>query len=169
MRAWESGGDRGAVVVVGIDAVHQVFAIDDRLEPGCLPVRHEMRPGANDARHRHVIEEGHGIALAPRAVDHAVPAEVRLYDRLFTTPNPGSVDDFLDDLNPNSLEIVNAVLEPALRNVAVGSAFQFERTGYFSADTVDHAADKPVFNRAVTMRDSWAKIEKEALQKSHDT
>ncbi len=97
------------------------------------------------------------------SVDHAVPAEVRLYDRLFTIPDPGSAENFLEDLNPDSLEVVHAVLEPALGNVQAGSAFQFERTGYFRTDTVDHQPDKPVFNRVVTLRDSWAKIEREAL------
>jgi glutaminyl-tRNA synthetase len=100
------------------------------------------------------------------AVEQAVSAEVRLYDRLFTTPDPGSADNFLDDLNPNSLETVQAAVEPSLADVAPGSAFQFERTGYFSADPVDHSADNPVFNRVVTLRDSWAKIEKQALAKS---
>ena len=99
------------------------------------------------------------------SVAHAVSAEVRLYDRLFTSPDPGGSDDFMEDLNPNSLEVVTAVLEPALDNVTAGSAWQFERTGYFSADTVDHTTDKPVFNRVVTLRDSWAKIEREALAK----
>ena len=98
------------------------------------------------------------------SVDHAVPAEVRLYDRLFTIPDPGSADDFLENLNPDSLEVVNAVLEPSLGGVQDGSAFQFERTGYFHTDAVDHRPDKPVFNRVVTLRDSWAKIEKQALQ-----
>ena len=100
------------------------------------------------------------------SVEHAVPAEIRLYDRLFTTPDPGSAGNFLDDLNPNSLETVNAALEPSLGDVPVGSTCQFERLGYFSTDPVDHRPDKPVFNRVVTLRDTWAKIEKEALRKS---
>jgi len=100
------------------------------------------------------------------SVEHAVPAEIRLYDRLFTTPDPGSAENFLDDLNPNSLEIVYAELEPSLGDVPVGSTCQFERLGYFSTDPVDHRPDKPVFNRVVTLRDTWAKIEKEALRKS---
>ena len=99
------------------------------------------------------------------AVEQAVSAEVRLYDRLFTTPEPGSSDNFLEDLNPNSLEVVQAAVEPSLGDVVPGSALQFERTGYFSTDPVDHTADKPVFNRVVTLRDSWAKIEKQALAK----
>jgi len=97
------------------------------------------------------------------SIEHAVPAEIRLYDRLFTTPDPGSAENFLDDLNPNSLEIVNVALEPSLGDVPVGSSYQFERLGYFSTDPVDHQPDKPVFNRVVTLRDTWAKIEREAL------
>ena len=97
------------------------------------------------------------------AVDSAVTAEVRLYDRLFNVPDPGSAEDLHDVLNPNSLEVVDAALEPSLADVPVGSAYQFERQGYFAADPVDHRPDKPVFNRVVTLRDSWAKIEKEAL------
>jgi glutaminyl-tRNA synthetase len=97
------------------------------------------------------------------AADSAVPAEVRLYDRLFTVPEPGSADDFHDVLNPDSLEVVNAMLEPALGNIEAGSSYQFERQGYFATDPVDHKPDEPVFNRVVTLRDSWAKIEKAAL------
>ncbi len=97
------------------------------------------------------------------AADSAVLAEVRLYDRLFTVPEPGSIADFHDALNPGSLEVVNAALEPALGNVEVGSAYQFERQGYFATDPVDHKPDKAVFNRVVTLRDSWAKLEKQAL------
>ena len=100
------------------------------------------------------------------SVAHAVPAEVRLYDRLFTSPDPGNAENLLDDLNPKSLEVVNAALEPSLGQVATGSTYQFERLGYFVTDPVDHQPDKPVFNRVVTLRDTWAKIEKEALMKS---
>ena len=98
------------------------------------------------------------------AVDSTVPAEIRLYDRLFTVPDPGCAEDFHECLNPDSLEVVNAALEPSLAEVAVGSAFQFERQGYFATDPVDHEPAKPVFNRVVTLRDSWAKIERAALQ-----
>jgi len=94
---------------------------------------------------------------------HAVPAEIRLYDRLFAIPDPAGADNFLQPLNPESLEVVTAALEPSLGDVAAGSAFQFERTGYFSTDTVDHRPGKAVFNRVVTLRDSWAKIERAAL------
>ena len=92
---------------------------------------------------------------------HAVPAEVRLYDRLFTVPDPASAEDVHEYLNPNSLEVVDAKLEPALREA--NDAVQFERLGYFAPDAVEHSIEKPIFNRIVTLRDSWAKIEKQAL------
>jgi glutaminyl-tRNA synthetase len=98
------------------------------------------------------------------SVEHAVSAEVRLYDRLFKAPDPGSNENFLEDLNPDSLEVVDAMLEPSLGDLPATSAFQFERLGYFSTDPLDHTPDKPVFNRVVTLRDTWAKIEKIALQ-----
>jgi glutaminyl-tRNA synthetase len=90
---------------------------------------------------------------------HGVPAKVRLYDRLFTVPDPNSVDDFMTVLNTDSLETVDAILEPALQELTVGQAVQFERLGYFCADSEDHSAEAPVINRIVTLRDSWAKIE----------
>ncbi len=95
---------------------------------------------------------------------HAVPAEVRLYDRLFKVPDPGSAENVLDALNPNSLETVTAKLEPSLAGAKNGVAYQFERIGYFCTDSTDHEKDKPVWNRIVTLRDGWAKIEKQALQ-----
>jgi glutaminyl-tRNA synthetase len=97
---------------------------------------------------------------------HGVPATVRLYDRLFTVPDPNSVDDFMQVLNPDSLETVDAILEPTLAEAAVGDAVQFERLGYFCPDSEDHSIEHPVFNRIVTLRDSWAKIEKQAMASS---
>jgi len=94
---------------------------------------------------------------------HGVPAKVRLYDRLFTVPDPGFVDDFMSVLNPDSLQTVDAILEPALKDLADGQAVQFERLGYFCTDAVEHSADDPVINRIVTLRDSWAKIERQAM------
>jgi glutaminyl-tRNA synthetase len=93
---------------------------------------------------------------------HAVDAEVRLYEHLFLTPVPGAAsDDWKADLNPRSLERIEAAkLEPRLAAAAPGDRFQFERTGYFCADTRDWAPGRPVFNRAVSLRDTWAKIEK---------
>jgi glutaminyl-tRNA synthetase len=94
---------------------------------------------------------------------HGVPAKVNLYDRLFTIPDPNAAEDFMTVLNPDSLESVDAILEPAIAELAVGEAVQFERLGYFCADSEDHAAEAPVINRIVTLRDSWAKIEKQAM------
>ena len=93
---------------------------------------------------------------------HAARAEVRLYDRLFAVPFP--TGENLDaELNPKSLEIVDAAVEPALADAAAEGRFQFERTGYFFVDPVLSRPGKPVFNRTVTLRDSWAKIEQQAL------
>jgi len=87
---------------------------------------------------------------------HAYAAEVRLYDRLFKVESPGSGGrDFIDDLNPNSKCIITAQLEPALKEAASEERFQFERHGYFVADRVDSKPGAPVFNRAVTLKDSW--------------
>ena len=90
---------------------------------------------------------------------HAVQAEVRLYDRLFSQPTPGSDQpdkNFLLDLNPNSMEVLSqAWLEPNLTTAEVGTAYQFERLGYFCLDSRDSKADSLVFNRIVTLRDSW--------------
>jgi glutaminyl-tRNA synthetase len=91
---------------------------------------------------------------------HAIPAEVRLYDRLFTVENP-SGDDYLSTLNPQSLDVLrDCQLEPSLAAAAPGSRYQFERHGYFCADSVDSRPGQPVFNRTVALRDTWAKIEK---------
>jgi glutaminyl-tRNA synthetase len=95
---------------------------------------------------------------------HALPATVRLYDRLFTVPNPNAADDFMDVLNPDSLETVEAMLEPSLADLGLGEAVQFERLGYFCLDSADDSPATRVFNRVVTLRDSWAKIEKQAMQ-----
>jgi glutaminyl-tRNA synthetase len=92
---------------------------------------------------------------------HAVDAEVRLYDRLFSVENPGSDDgDFLTQLNPVSLEVLTGCkVEPSLAAAPAGSRFQFERLGYFAVDA-DSRPGAPVFNRTVTLKDSWAKVEK---------
>ena len=90
---------------------------------------------------------------------HAVDAEVRLYDTLFTVPKPDEAEDFASVLNPKSLEIVEgAKVEPALGEVAPESRVQFERLGYFVSDWRDHAPGRPVFNRTVGLRDTWGKI-----------
>lgn len=95
---------------------------------------------------------------------HSIKAKVRLYDRLFSSPNPGMEKgdaDFKTVLNPNSLETLdNCYLEPSLSHVKAGNHYQFERLGYFYVDPVDSSEGAPVFNRTVSLRDSWAKIEK---------
>ncbi|MCX6138590.1 MAG: glutamine--tRNA ligase, partial [Ignavibacteriales bacterium] len=93
----------------------------------------------------------------------AVDADVRLYDRLFLKENPDDAEeakDFLSNLNPSSLQVLHhCKLEHMLGNAAAGSRFQFERLGYFCADTKDSKPGTPVFNRIVTLKDSWTKIE----------
>lgn len=95
------------------------------------------------------------------SVPHAVPAEVRLYDRLFNVENPGDEKekDFREMLNPDSLKIANAFIEPWLTNAQPLQNFQFQRIGYFNVDP-DSTADKMVFNRTVSLKDSWAKMAK---------
>jgi hypothetical protein len=88
----------------------------------------------------------------------ALEAEVRLYARLFLDPQPDAGGkDYLESLNPNSLKIVTAIVEPSLANAQPDEKFQFERHGYFVADRVDHAAGKPVFNFEVGLKDSFGK------------
>ncbi|MGB5561962.1 MAG: glutamine--tRNA ligase/YqeY domain fusion protein, partial [Sedimenticolaceae bacterium] len=85
-------------------------------------------------------------------------AEIRLYDRLFESAEPGKGGDFLDDLNPNSLRVLrDCVVEPALAEALVGERYQFEREGYFCLDSEDSRPGKPIFNRIVSLRDSWEK------------
>jgi glutaminyl-tRNA synthetase len=96
---------------------------------------------------------------------HGIQAEVRLYDRLFSQPDPGKADEegrsYTDCLNPESLRtLTHCWLEASLDEAQPGQQFQFEREGYFCADP-DHSRDRPIFNRAVTLRDSWAKLEKQ--------
>jgi glutaminyl-tRNA synthetase len=96
---------------------------------------------------------------------HVISAQVRLYDKLFSNPNPQDVPEggsFLDNLDPNSLEVVaDAKLEPSLAEAKVGTPYQFERVGYFCLDP-DSTAEKLVFNRTLALKDTWAKIEKKA-------
>ena len=84
-------------------------------------------------------------------------AEVRLYDRLFTVAEPAAEPDFLKVVNPKSLEIVTARLEPSLASAALEDRFQFERLGYFALDPKDSTPGKPVFNRSISLKDTWAK------------
>ncbi len=112
----------------------------------------------SDKTHKKVKSTIHWVSA-----QHAFDAEIRLYDRLFNKENPDDVEegkDFLSNLNPNSLEILkNCKLEPMLKDVKPYDRFQFERLGYFCVDPKDSLPGKPVFNRIVTLKDTWAKIE----------
>ncbi len=94
---------------------------------------------------------------------HALPAEIRIYDRLFLTENPDEAEegkDFKSNLNPDSLEIKNGFVEPSLATALPGSRYQFERRGYFCVDSKDSTEGNLVFNRTVALRDSWSRIQK---------
>ncbi|SPD73332.1 Glutamine--tRNA ligase [uncultured Desulfobacterium sp.] len=103
------------------------------------------------------------------SANHAVTAEVRLYDRLFTVENPSAAKDdaeYRSFINPDSLQVLNdCKLEPALGEAEPGEIFQFERMGYFVADSVDSRPGRTLFNRTVTLKDTWAKIEKAQVRK----
>ena len=94
------------------------------------------------------------------SIKHALPVEVRLYDRLFTdeTPDGHKDKDFLEFINPNSLEVITGYVEPSLKEANINDRFQFQRLGYFNVDE-DSTQEKMVYNRTVTLRDTWAKIE----------
>jgi len=113
----------------------------------------ESRPGMEGAN-RKVKGTIHWVSAV-----HAVPAEIRLYDRLFSVPNPDDETDgktYRDYLNPDSRRTVTGYVEPAAASATPEQSFQFERTGYFVADRRDHTEAKPVFNRSVTLRDTWS-------------
>ncbi|MDH5432602.1 MAG: glutamine--tRNA ligase/YqeY domain fusion protein [Gammaproteobacteria bacterium] len=94
------------------------------------------------------------------SAEHSKPATIRLYDRLFNVPNPGSAEDFLSTINPDSLEVLKeSRVEMSLEQAKPEQGFQFEREGYFCADRLEHTAGNLVFNRTVSLKDSWAKIE----------
>ena len=124
----------------------------------CLPETKSGTPGADSVK---VKGNLHWVSVA-----HAYAAEVRLFDRLFTVPAPGArregdapdlERDFLTDINPNAKLTITAQLEACLKDAQPEDRFQFERHGYFVADRVDSQAGTPVFNRAVTLKDSWGK------------
>ena len=122
------------------------------------------RGGNNPPDGRKVKSTIHWVSAA-----HAVDAEVRLYETLFAKPDPSQTEEgkeFTSNLNPNSLEVVSpARVEPSLANAAAGNRYQFERLGYFCVDP-DSKPGKPVFNRTVALKDTWAKIEKKQPAKA---
>jgi glutaminyl-tRNA synthetase len=128
------------------DAGGQIAEVQARL----LPDTKSGTPGSDSVKVKGVIT---WVALAD-----GLGVEVRLYDRLFTDPQPDSGGrDFLACLNPNSLKVVRAVVEPSLASAKADDKFQFERHGYFVADRLDHTAALPVFNLAVSLKDGWGK------------
>jgi glutaminyl-tRNA synthetase len=115
-----------------------------------LPDTKSGTPGSDSVKVKGNI---HWVSAA-----HAYEAEIRMYDRLFKEAHPGSGDrEYLDDINPNSVHTIKAQLELALKEAKAGESFQFERHGYFVADLKDSQAGKPVFNRTVTLKDTWQK------------
>jgi glutaminyl-tRNA synthetase len=129
------------------DAAGQVTEVHAKVIPGTK----SGTPGADSVKAK--------AAITWVAVADGVPAEVRLYDRLFADPHPDAGGkDFLQSLNPNSLKVVTAYVEPSLAAAQADQKVQFERFGYFVADRGDHVVGaKPVFNRAVGLKDSWGK------------
>jgi len=120
----------------------------DEVHCDYLPETKSGTPGADAVKVKGNI---HWVSAA-----HAYEAEVRLYDRLFKVPNPGKrTGNYLDDVNPEAKSIARAQLEPSLQDAGAGASFQFERHGYFVADPRDSKRGAPVFNRTVTLRDSW--------------
>jgi glutaminyl-tRNA synthetase len=115
-----------------------------------LPETKSGTPGSDSIKVKGNI---HWVSAA-----HSYAAEVRLYDRLFKDAHPGEGErNYLDDLNPDSVRSITAQLEPSLREVEAEQRFQFERHGYFIADSKDSRPGAPVFNRTVTLRDAWQK------------
>jgi glutaminyl-tRNA synthetase len=113
-----------------------------------LPETKSGSPGQNSVKTKTAI---HWLP-----VEGSIPAEVRVFERLFTDPHPDAGEgNFLDLLNPNSKQVLKAYVEPSLANAQPDDKFQFERNGYFVADLKDHTAQKPVFNLAVSLKDSW--------------
>jgi glutaminyl-tRNA synthetase len=115
--------------------------------------------GGNAPGGRRVRGTSHWVSA-----EHAIPAEVRLYDRLFNKPHPMNVKDgskFTDHINPDSLKTTTQCkLESSLKSAQKGSQYQFERLGYFCVDSDDSTEQHLVFNRTISLRDSWKKIEK---------
>ena len=91
------------------------------------------------------------------SASNSIAAEVRVYDRLFTVPEPGAEEDFMKVINPQSLEVITARLESSLAKATLDDRFQFERVGYFALDSKDSAPGKLVFNRTISLKDAWTK------------
>ncbi len=133
------------------DAQGQVIAVLARV----VPDTKSGTPGADAVKVKGTIT---WVGAHATAEGGGVSATVRLFDRLFSVPQPDSGDgDFLNNLNPDSLSVVRAWVEPSLQRIEADQRFQFERHGYFVTDRVDHTRDAPVFNRITGLKDSWTK------------
>jgi glutaminyl-tRNA synthetase len=126
------------------DAAGQITTIFCTYDPATL--------GKDPADGRKVKGVIHWVSVA-----QALPAEIRLYDRLFNVANPATAEDFLSTINPESLVIKHGYVEPSLASAQPEKAYQFEREGYFCADNRDSSPQQLVFNRTVGLRDTWAK------------
>jgi len=142
---------KGGYVIECIGATRDANGVITEVLASVLPDTKSGTPGSDNVKVK--------AAITWVGVADSMNAEVRLYDRLFLDANPdASGKDFLASLNPNSLKVITAKVEPSLANALPGQNFQFERHGYFVADRVDHVqGSKPVFNLAVGLRDSWGK------------
>ena len=151
-----AGSSRGSVTPCGPDAVSYTHLdVYKRQELRCTYDPMSGRGSSSDGR------RVKGVIHWVSAKD-AVEAEIRLFNPLFTKENPDDVKEgqtWEDNLNPESMVKVTGYLEPSLRDIPIGQAVQFERVGYFCPDT-DSTPEHPVFNRTVTLKDSWAKINK---------
>lgn len=147
----------------GFVAEYVSHALDARGEVESVQVRilEDSKSGTPGADHYKVKGVIHWVSA-----EHAVQAEVRLFDRLFSSPTPGARREgdppelerhFMDDLNPDSLSVMRGMLEPTLASAQPGQALQFERHGYFVLDPLDSSPSRLVFNRTVTLKDSWSK------------
>lgn len=148
-----SGGDvrlRNAYVIHAEEVVKDATGNIIELKCSYLP----ETLGENPADGRKVRGVIHWVEAT-----HAVPAEFRVYDRLFSVANPAAEDDFLTVVNPQSLVVKHGLAEPSLKEAVAEHAYQFEREGYYCADNRDSGTDKLVFNRTVGLRDSWGKEE----------
>ena len=146
---------RNAFIIKCTDVVKDAEGRVKELHCEFDPETRSGMPGAN----RKVKGTIHWVSA-----EHGVPVEIRLCDRLFNVPNPLGEKgrDYREFLNPHSLDVIEtAIVEPHVAEGAAGDFYQFERTGYFCHDNVDSRPGKPVLNRIVTLRDSWARIEKE--------
>lgn len=149
---------RNAFIIRCVEVIKDADGAIERLRCELDPDSRSGQPGSD----RRVKGTIHWVSAA-----HAVAAEVRLYDRLFRIPDPmaDSETDFVEFLNPDSLTVITAQVEPSVAQGQPGDRFQFERVGYFAHDLVDSSPERPVLNRTVSLRDSWKKIEQELARK----